>query len=233
MAIIFLFCLFALSATPSPGSGEVLHLKDGSVFKGVLIGVTEKAVVFETSFGSQLEIPRDNVAMILFDEEYLVPRMSESIEKAPELPGSLYVDFGGTKLTSKISVHRNKDLEGCLRANSISQVLYVDGEVAFSNIDSIPDKEISKGPEKIFKNVITLKNIRVQVPSGPHQIRLVVKSIDGAEYENRFDGGPLIKILESHNMLFYAEPTSQIDVRLRKKRWGLSGTEFFIRDGGN
>ena len=179
---------------PALTAGDTLHLRDGSILRGQVIGFSADTLRFRTSFGSEIRVERDRIAWIDFTDSVVTPGTAPGVAAAGAVQsgeGSIAVTFKDKKVSSKIVVTKNKDEAAHLRANWIMQLLIVDGDTAFSYVDSTMDKTIYEGPDRKYKNVIEIKDIYVELSVGLHQLTLVVRNVGLEDYSDRFDGGPV------------------------------------------
>jgi hypothetical protein len=221
--LLFLFLL----AIPGAVAGEVIRLTDGSAIKGRLVSVSEDSVVFRTSFGARIAVSRSQVRSIVFGDPANAPELLGSTRAAAEA-GSLLVACSGLKLSSKIVVHRERGKDSALRANAIEEALYVDGEKVFSYVDSTVDKIVRDGPDKIYKNTIELKDVKIGLGVGPHVARLVVRNLGYESERGRFDHGPLDKQLSLYDIMIFAGKTTRKKVGIKKSRLGLGGYKLVV-----
>ena len=194
--------LAALLLIPALTVGDTVFLNDGSSLKGEVESFANDTLVFNATFGS-VRIPRARIDYIVFGDSIIVPSTGlggaaavgagAAVVAANAEPdsGDIVVTFKDRMLSSKIKVSKKKDEEGHLRANTILQVLLVNGDTAWVYADTTMDKTIYKGPDRIYKNSIELQDIRVRVPAGVHAVSLIVFNLGEEEYAKRFDGKPL------------------------------------------
>lgn len=219
-----------LLSYPLLSSGERLYLRDGSVLNGTIETLKADSVYITTSFGTRLAIARGDIVRIVFDEA--AARQSESGTNPPATApaGSLFVFFDKARLSSKIIVHRDRDLQLSLDANSIEQKLFIDQELVFSYLDTLTDKKIRNGAETLYKNTIELKDIKIALPAGPHALRLVIGNTGRREHRERFENAPLLETLERNNVVIYPGRITRLVVDVKKKRWGMGETELQIEE---
>jgi len=194
--------LALLLLVPALTLGDTVFLTDGSSLKGKVKTFANDTLVFNSTFGD-VRIPRERIASIVFGDSVTAPpsglggaaavgagAAAVAASSEPD-SGEIVVTFKDRNLSSKIKVTKKKDLEGHLRANTILQVLLVNGDTAWVYADTTMDKTIYKGPDRIYKNTIELQDIRVLVEAGVHAVSLVVFSQGEQEYADRFDSKPL------------------------------------------
>ena len=187
----------AVVSVPAVTAGDTVKTTDGSVLKGRVIRLDRDTLSVESTFGGVLRIPRSRIVWISFGDSVTTPE-SGSSQIATVDPtvstggdGELGVTFKNRVISSKIVVTKRKDLAGHLHANGIQQFLLVDGDTAFSYVDTVMDKTIYKGPDRVYKNTIELKDMFVNLSPGDHQIFVIVRSVGYDQYEDRFENGPL------------------------------------------
>lgn len=202
---------------------DTLYLKDGSIFKGVLIRVTGDTVYLETSFGSEIRVPKADVRRIDFVDSLEVPvPEGRAVVPVSSDPGTLMVTFEDFKVTSKIVMKRGRDEEGHERENSIEQALMISERKVYSVIDSTTDKVIKEGPDTKLRNDMKPVDFRVVLPSGLHHCTLVFANSRVAEYGDRFDPRPLERRLDMENINIEPGETYLVRIGSKRKKWGLS-----------
>jgi hypothetical protein len=200
--------------------GEVLYLKDGSSIHGKLLRLLDDTLYFETSFGSQVRVPRDHVARLEFSPGVPGAYGSNPTTTVPfqsELAGTVLVSFEKFKVTSRVTVHRDKNKDAILRANAIECAVYMGSVKTFSAIDSVNDDEIREGPETTYRNDMVPKGIKVAVAPGSYQFRLYLRNVARVEDEGFFVGDPLRKDLLVENMKVLPGETTQLRVGMKRK----------------
>ena len=209
---------------------EIVYLKDGSVVKGTLKKMTADTLYFETAFGSLIKIPKDKVFKVDFVEgagvPTTVPPAVAGLGTASAEPGSLMVVFDRIKLTSRITVKRDRDREGHERENAIEVALMIDGKKVYSFIDSTTDKLVANGPEKTLRNDIEPQGFTVGLPPGLCQGSLHIGNTRAGEYADRFDPEPLNRVLILNNLDIKSRETLVVRVGMKKKMLGLKKTEL-------
>jgi len=154
-------------------------------------------LLFRLSFGGEVRVPRERIVWIDLTDSVRV--MESPAATTPELgavsspndSGEVAVTFKDRRLSSKIVITKKKDWDGHLRANWIVQTLLVDGEEVHTVVDSVMDKTIYKGPDRILKNDVELVDMFARVPAGSHQCAVLVRNYGADTYRERFDGEPL------------------------------------------
>ena len=184
--------LATLLIIPALTMGDTVYLTDGSSLNGKVRSFANDTLVFNSAFGD-VKIPRENIASIVFGDSAMAPPSGVAALAAGAEPdsGDIVVTFRDRKLSSKIKVTKKKDEEGHFRANAILQMLLVNGDTAWVYADTTMDKTIYKGPDRIYKNDIELKDIYLRVPAGVHALALVVYNRGEVEYQDSFDSKPL------------------------------------------
>ena len=147
---------------------------------------------------------------------------------ASALPGSLRVNFHNVSLSSKISVHRDRDLKGHERANLIEVVLLVDGIKVYSAADSTTDKVVMNGPDRILKNTIRPGEIRVGLDVGRRDCRIIIQNPAPGEYRDRFIQGPILEELDLGGVTIRSGEWTGVNVGRRRKKMGLAGSELYV-----
>jgi len=142
-------------------------------------------------------------------------------------PGSLVVQFGNAKFSTKALVRRGKREEEILEANYIEQSLYVDGRMVFTAVDSTMDKVIRKGPDTIYKNTIVLRDVALELPSGPHRVRVSVKNRN-PRHDHLID--PLDQTLDLGDVIVYPRRTLTLKVEKKRSKLGLGRGSLRVRD---
>jgi len=186
--------LLALLIFPALTLGDTVYLKDGSSLNGRVKGYAGDTLRFDAAFGV-VKIPRDRISAIVFGDSAALPpgvAAGAAVPAAAEADsGDIVVTFKERGLSSKIKVTKKQDVEGHLDANTILQVLLVDGDTAWVYADTTTDKVIYQGPDRVYKNSIELRDIRVRVSAGVHAVSLVVFDRGEVDYAERFEDGPL------------------------------------------
>ena len=209
---------------------EIVYLKDGSIVKGTLKKISADTLYFETSFGSMMKIPKHKIFKVDFADgaagPTTVPPAVAGLGTASAEPGSLMVVFDRIKLTSRITVKRDRDREGHERENAIEVALMIDGKKVYSFIDSTTDKLIANGPEKTLRNDIEPRGFTVGLPAGLSQGSLHIGNTRADEYADRFDPEPLNRVLILNNLDIKSNETLVVQVGMKKKMMGLKKTEL-------
>jgi hypothetical protein len=192
--------LAALLLIPALTVGDTVYLTDGSSLKGRVRAYANDTLVFNSTFGD-VKIPRGHITAIVIGDSTWKPPAGAGVgggaaaaalvAGAAADSGDIVVTFNDSKLSSKIKVRKKKDLEGHLRANTILQVLLVNGDTAWVYADTTMDKTIYQGPDRSYKNTIQLQDAMVRVPVGVHSVSILVYNLGEETYAERFDGKPL------------------------------------------
>jgi len=211
----------AIVFVPALIQGEVLLLKDGSEIQGRLVKFVNDTLFFETSFGALIEVPREKVARLSFDGAPAIPQASVGAVVTPTStsPGTVSVNFDNVKLSSKITVHRNKNQAELLRANWIECVVYVGSKLVYTEIDSIMDKTVREGPDTRYLNDMRPSSIKVAVDPGTTQLRLFVRNpTEGAtQFAKSFPDGPLSKTLLVDPVTINSNHTRELVIAVKRK----------------
>jgi len=206
---------------PAASSGEVVKLKDQSTVRGRLVQVVGDTLVFKSTFGT-LRFHRSQVVSIVFDDSL----GSVALMPAPAVaaPGSaipagtarIEVAFKDRELASKIAIQLKKDWDAHVRSNDILVELLVDGRTAYSFADTTMDKTYNKGHTTEIKNQIELKDFGVDVASGLHHAKLVVRNRDTSTYRGDFDPEPLDMVVPFDNIEIRPGEIYRLDVGITK-----------------
>jgi hypothetical protein len=221
--VVCSLCILALQA-----ESEKLYLRDGSVLMGKLTGVKSDSLFFITSFGARMVIERAKALRIDFSDSLIVSNRNVTNDKvlsSSEQPGSLHVVFDSRGYSSKILVHRDRDTAASLKANSIEEALFIDNQKVFSFTDTVMDKIERNGPDKVYKNSIDLKDIKIQLRAGPHRCKIVVRNLGAIEHKDNFENKPLFEEFEIGDLVIYPGKLTQIQANVKKKKWVFGGGE--------
>jgi hypothetical protein len=223
--VFFVVCLLAF--LPALIRGEVLYLKDGSSIQGKLLRLVNDTLYFETSFGSEVRVPRDQVARVEFSPSTVPSPVATHVPFQSELAGTVLVNFEKFKVSSRVSVHRDKEKAAILRANAIECALYLGSVKAFSTVDSVADEEIREGPDTVYRNDMTPARIKVAVAPGSYQCRLFLRNVARAEEAEYFVGDPLEKDLLVENVKILPGETTQLRVGMKRKM-KIGSAQLFV-----
>ena len=212
-------CFLLLLMIPAMAGGEVVKLKDDSTVRGRLVQVDGDTLVFRSTFGT-LRFHRDQVVSIVFDDsvwaEIAAPAPAAGGAVTAQGKGRIEVGFKDRNVSSKIAIDLKKDWDEHIAANHIVVELFVDGALAYTAIDSTMDKRIYKGHTTIMKNDAELKDFGVEVASGHHTLRLVVRNADTETYRTFFDPAPLDIVLAVDDVEVRPGLSYRLDVRISK-----------------
>ena len=224
--------ILLVAVLPALSMGETIYLKDGSSLKGTLTKVSGDTLYVKTSFGGTIAIARESVLRIEFAQSRPEPVTVAAPLSANtnEAPGSLQVRFEGVRLTSTISVHRDRNRPAHARANSLEAMLFVDGKKTASIIDSLTDKVIRKGPEVKLKNTIEPLSLKVALPAGSHRARIVIGVVRPfpLEFENDFKDGPIEKEVLAEDIVIYPGSTTLLRIGMKRRKLGLGSAQLFV-----
>lgn len=220
-ALIGIGLVVALAADQT--GAELFRLKDGSVLRGTLFAVKGESLLVKTGYGARIALPKSALLAVEFAE---AGPAGAHLLGPGAAPGSLLVKCSGIEFSSRASVKRSRRREEILGANNIAQVLLVDGRRAFVHIDSTMDKVIRKGPEEVFRNTVSLVDIALELPAGPHRVRLVVRNTDLNE-ERLFD--PLDQVLDMGDVIVYPGKSIRLEVEKKRTRLGLGKGKLILR----
>lgn len=226
--------MLAAIALPALTLGDTIKLKDGSSLRGKVVTVTADSLTIETNFGTRIRIPRSEIITIVLDDSLAAkmvtpaaPPAATPVVPAPGDSGRVAVTFRDRKLSSKISIYKKKDWDGHLRANWIVQELVVDGSVVNTYIDSTMDKTIYKGQTREIKNDVQLPDIDVAVPTGMHQVVLVVRNHGAIDYADKFNDEPLNMEIHFDNLIVPANETMRLHVGISRGKLRMSKPKFY------
>ncbi|MCH7548707.1 MAG: hypothetical protein IH969_04065 [Candidatus Krumholzibacteriota bacterium] len=230
-------CLIAIAGLllPSAVAGDTLRLTDGTVLHGQVRGYAADSLSFRTSFGSDIRVARDRIVSIEFTDStgapqgpgLAVPVAGVAADAGGGGVGSIAVTFKEKTISSKIIVTRGNDEVAHLRANWILELLIVDGDTAFAYVDSIMEKTIYKGPDRVYKNMIELKDMYVELPAGPHHVTLVVRNAGLEDYANAFDGAPINMEFVIGDVQVYANRESRVHVGMDRGKLRTKKPRFY------
>jgi hypothetical protein len=202
---------------PAASSGEIVKLRDQSVVRGRLVQVDGDTLVFKSTFGT-LRFHRQQVISIVFDDSAesvaLVP--PPPITTAPAGRGRIEVVFKDRELSSKIAIDLRKDWDAHVSSNHILVELLVDGQVVHTDADTTMDKTINKGHKTVLKNDIELADFGVDVDSGLHHAKIVVRNRDTITYRGDFDPEPLDMVVPFDNIDIRPGEVYRLDVGITK-----------------
>lgn len=214
-------CFLLLLIVPALAGGEVVKLKDDSTVRGRLVQVDGDTLVFRSTFGT-LRFHRDQVVSIVFDDSAWaevttgVPVPGSAGVVAPGGKSRIQVSFKDRMVSSKISIDLKKDWDEHIASNAIVVEFFVDGKLAYSAIDSTMDKRIYKGHKTVMKNNTELADFGVEVASGYHTVRLVVRNADCDTYREFFDPAPIDMVLAMDDLDIRPGGTYRLDVGISK-----------------
>jgi hypothetical protein len=208
-AVLVICALLAPALAP----GEVVRLKDASTVRGRLVQVTGDTLVFKSTFGT-LRFHRDQVVSILFDDSAAVVTgvPGEIATPAPAGKGRIEVVFKDRDVSSKIAIDLKKKWDEHIASNHIVVELLVNGHVMYTAVDTTMDKQINKGHTTVMKNSSEVADFGVDVPSGLHHARLVIRNSDGLTFRKDFDPEPLDMVLAVDNIQIHPGEIYRIDV---------------------
>jgi hypothetical protein len=181
--------------------------------------------VFKSAFG-MLKIHRAQVISIVFDDSLgsvalapaLVPVPSVAADGSaiPAGKARIEVAFKDRELSSKIAIQLKQNWDEHVRSNHILVELLVDGRIAYSYADTIMEKTINKGHTTELKNEVELKDFGVDVPSGLHHAKLVVRNRDVVTYRKDFVPEPIDMVVPFDNLEIRPGEVYRLDVGLSK-----------------
>jgi hypothetical protein len=214
-----LWILLAL-LLPAAAPGEVVRLKDQTTVRGRLVQVAGDTLVFRSAFGT-LRFHRDQVVSIVFADSAQtaifppVPGAS-AVPAQPAGMGRIEVVFKDRDLSSKIAIELKKNWDARVASNHIVVELLLDGRAVYTAVDTTMDKDIRQGHTTVMKNQIELADFGVDVPSGLHHAKLVVRNADVVTFRKDFDPEPLDLVLTFDNVEIRPGEIFRADVRISK-----------------
>jgi hypothetical protein len=224
----FIFVSFVLLLLAGSTLGDVIYLKDGSAIKGTLVKVQNDTLYFKTSFGTIIHIAREKVQRIGMSDSVVAASPAPAVTPPVDnRPGTLLVDFQGFTMSSRISVHRDKNRSAHERANVIEQALFVNGKQMSSHRDSTTDKVVKKGIEVELDNKMKPVPIKVAVAPGAVACEVMFANTWAGDYEDRFVKGPIEKSLIVDALVINPGQTTHLRVGLKKKKLGLAGSVLY------
>ena len=206
---------------PAASSSEVVKLRDQSVVRGRLMSVEGDTLVFKSTFGT-LRFHRDQVISIVFDDTaesvaiVSAPPAGSPNTGAPAGKGRIEVVFKNRELSSKIGIDLKKEWDEHVKSNHIIVELLVDGRVAYTTADTTMDKTINKGHRTEIKNDIELADFGVDVASGLHQAKIVVRNRDTITYRKDFEPEPIDMVVPFDNIEIRPGEVYRLDLGITK-----------------
>jgi hypothetical protein len=203
---------------PAASSSEVVKLKDQSTVRGRLVQVVGDTLVFKSTFG-MLRLHRNQVVSIVFDDSLGGVALNPAPAVAAQAPAGkarIEVAFKDRELSSKIAIQLKKDWDAHARSNHILVELLVDGRTVYSFADTTMDKTINKGHTTELKNEIELADFGVDVTSGMHHAKLVVRNRDVITYRKDFVPEPLDMVVPFDNLEIRPGELYRLDVAISK-----------------
>ena len=216
-----LVCVVAAMVIPAVAPGEVVKLKDASTVRGRLVQVVGDTLVFKSTFGT-LRFHRDQVVSIVFDDSSVAtavvapPLGVSAAATTPKGKGRIEVVFKDRDLSSKIAIDLKKDWDAHVASNHIVVELLLDGHVVYTVADTTMDKQINQGHTTVMKNSILLTDFGVDVPSGMHHAKLVIRNADGTTFRKDFDPEPLEMVVAFDNLEIRPGEIYRMDVGISK-----------------
>lgn len=206
---------------PAASSGEIVKLRDQSVVRGRLMQVEGDTLVFKSTFGT-LRFHRQQVISIVFDDSAesaaIVPPAATTspATTAPAGKGRIEVVFKDRELSSKIGIDLKKDWDAHVSSNHILVELLVDGRVVHTDADTTMDKTINKGHKTVLKNDIELADFGVDVESGLHHAKIVVRNRDTITFRGDFEPEPIDMVVPFDNIEIRPGEVYRLDVGISK-----------------
>jgi hypothetical protein len=223
---------------PAVVPGEVVRLKDGSTLKGRLIKVEGDTLTIRLSIGSPIKVHRDQVESIVFSDSISAnPTMpgasvAAPVVAAPAGGGTIAVKFEDRKVSTKITIDKKKNWDEKVRSNEIVVEFVVDGAVVYTAVDTTTDKTIYLGQEKQLKNDAELADFEVNVASGKHRCKLVVRNRDPDTFRDSFDPEPLNLVLDFDNFSVDPGEIVRLDIRMDKGLLRMSSPKLYQSSSG-
>jgi hypothetical protein len=212
-------------AIPAVAPGETVRLKDDSTVRGRLVQVSGDTLVFRSSFGL-LRLHREQVVSIVFDDSAALSAPAAGAAPGPDATAGrsrIEVVFKDRDMSSKINIELKKDWDARVAANHIVTELFVDGHLSYTLTDTTMDKRIYHGHTTVMKNDVELVDFGVDVPSGLHHARLVVRNAGLVTYRQFFDPEPLERVLAIDNLELSPGEIYRVYVEISKGRLKVAG----------
>jgi hypothetical protein len=200
---------------PAASPGEVVKLKDQSTVRGRLVQVAGDTLVFKSTFG-MLRFHRNQVVSIVFDDSLGSAALNPAPATVPAGKARIEVAFKDRELSSKIAIQLKKDWDAHVRSNQILVELLVDGRTVYSVADTTMDKTLNKGHTTELKNDIELADFGVDVTSGLHHAKLVVRNRDVITYRKDFVPEPLDMVIPFDNLEIRPGEVYRLDLAISK-----------------
>lgn len=223
MGIVWGVAVLAL-LSPAVVPGEVVRLKDGSTLKGKLVGLAGDTLTVRLNMGAPIKLHRSLVEWIAFSDSVSGPVSGPVLGapavaapvSAPSGTGTIQIKFEDRKVTSKITIDKKQHWDEKVRSNHIVVEFVIDGQVAYSAVDTTTDKTIYKGQKKELKNDAEFADFEVQVPVGRHRCSLVVRNLDPDTFRESFDPAPIATVLDFDEIIIDAGKVIRFDIKMDK-----------------
>lgn len=223
MGIVGGAAVLALSL-PAVVPGEVVRLKDGSTLKGKVVALAGDTLTVRLNMGAPIRLHRSLVEWIVFSDSGSGPSSGlvpgEPAVGAPVTTpggtGTIQVKFEDRKVSSKITIDKKQHWDEKVRSNHIVVEFVVDGQIAYSAVDTTIDKTIYKGVEKELKNEAEFVDFEVKVPAGQHRCSLVVRNLDPDTFRESFDPAPISTVLDFDEVTIDAGKVVRFDIKMDK-----------------
>lgn len=226
---------------PAVSQSAVFYLKDGSTLQGVFVRLNNDTLYVKTSFGVLVPIHKSLMNRIDFAGiptgvapaigiTGRQPGAQDAVPLQSAELGTLQVVFDRFSLSSEVIVHRNKHRAEIERANAIESFLIVDGKKQHSEVDSVTDKVIRKGPETLIRNKMQPSGYKVVLAPGARHCEFGIGNTFVGAYESSFPDGLLEKRLIQDDFVIEPGHTTQIRIGLKKKYRGLGASYLYVID---
>ncbi|MBN2170339.1 MAG: hypothetical protein JW819_03340 [Candidatus Krumholzibacteriota bacterium] len=181
--------LASLPAVPAPAApaagGHQVRLVDGSVLQGTLLLVDESRVVLRTVYADSLTLPRAQVAAILLRPDLAggpataappagVEADAEPAETIPAGVGTLELAIKGNPVRSSARFQRDGERAAALELGALHLWVYADGKLIHHESDTSFEKEFRRSNWIYLRNHHRFPPVRLELPSGVHELRVVV-----------------------------------------------------------
>jgi hypothetical protein len=225
---------------PAVVPGEVVRLKDGSTLKGKLVRLEGDTLTVRLNMGAPIKVHRSLVEWIAFSDSASVPIGGAVVAApagaapvtTPAGTGTILVKFEDRNVTSKITIDKKQHWDEKMRSNHILVEFVVDGQIAYSAVDSTMDKTIYKGVEKEIKNDAEFADFEVSVPAGRHRCSLVVRNRDVDTFRESFDPAPISTVLDFDEITIDAGGIVRLDIKMDKGFLKTSSPKLYRANTG-
>lgn len=171
--------LTLLLTIPGATRAETLHrvtLLDGSVLQGRLVAMDDSLLILHTDFADSLRIDRARIKEISFVTESSAPAATAPppAVAAPAGNGQLEVALIGDQPRSSARYRRIGERERMLELNKLYFKVFIDGALAYQDVDSTIEKEYADRGWTFLRNDHEFPPVTLTVPAGSHRVLIVV-----------------------------------------------------------